>query len=339
MHNPYPYINEHCNREQAPIATAVRRFIETVNEFAGGWIGLSWCTHGNTPRTVWAQSHDSELLTTIATQAARHNVDDDYGIHLNICPRKGRPAGGRGEDHTVLNFPVLWVDVDGKDDSTLHALQAFRPTPNLIVASGGIGHYHAYWLLAYPAPYTPQVARINQGLAVAIGGDTANGKPSSMIRVPGTWNTKPDRRVLSTVVQWNTDKLHHLQAFEWLDAGPEIARPRAPRVETVQPERQVVTAEQVAMMCRNVKPYKDGWKVSCPNPSHGSGKGDNTPSMIVKPGDKGVVIHCFGGCDINQITKALGLPVGSLFSADSRPATGSELRQMWLQKTRSNRIK
>ncbi len=41
----------------------------------------------------------------------------------------------------------------------------------------------------------------------------------------------------------------------------------------------------------------DGWLCCCPVPSHGKGKGDRNPSLLVKDGDVAVLVTCFGGCD------------------------------------------
>lgn len=40
-----------------------------------------------------------------------------------------------------------------------------------------------------------------------------------------------------------------------------------------------------------------GFLVSCPVPSHGKGRGDRNPSLSIADGDKGIIVHCFGGCD------------------------------------------
>jgi hypothetical protein len=54
-----------------------------------------------------------------------------------------------------------------------------------------------------------------------------------------------------------------------------------------------------------------GHKAQCP--AHG----DKTPSLSVKEGDDGrVLIHCFAGCLIEDITAAMGLSMSDLFSAN-----------------------
>ena len=43
----------------------------------------------------------------------------------------------------------------------------------------------------------------------------------------------------------------------------------------------------------------------CPVPGHGQGRGDRNPSLSLSDGDKGLVYHCFAGCESNAIFDAL----------------------------------
>lgn len=61
------------------------------------------------------------------------------------------------------------------------------------------------------------------------------------------------------------------------------------------------------------------WSAKCP--SHA----DRSPSLSVKEGDDGrVLLHCFAGCTVDEITGALGLRVSALFT--DAPATGEGRR-------------
>jgi hypothetical protein len=51
---------------------------------------------------------------------------------------------------------------------------------------------------------------------------------------------------------------------------------------------------------------------------------DRTPSLSVKEGDRGILLKCFAGCSVDEITAALGLQVADLFTdaplpRDQRP--------------------
>lgn len=53
---------------------------------------------------------------------------------------------------------------------------------------------------------------------------------------------------------------------------------------------------------------------------------DKTPSLSVKEGDDGrVLIHCFAGCQIDDIVAATGLTMSDLFSSETRRRHGPKI--------------
>ena len=44
-----------------------------------------------------------------------------------------------------------------------------------------------------------------------------------------------------------------------------------------------------------------GWKAMCRCPAHG----DATPSLSLRQGDRGILVHCFGGCDSADVLREL----------------------------------
>jgi hypothetical protein len=49
-----------------------------------------------------------------------------------------------------------------------------------------------------------------------------------------------------------------------------------------------------------------GWLVRCPCPNHGKGRGDRNPSLSVNDGDdERLLLHCFAGCDFEDILDEL----------------------------------
>ena len=50
----------------------------------------------------------------------------------------------------------------------------------------------------------------------------------------------------------------------------------------------------------------DGYLCHCPVPSHGKGKGDRRPSLLVKDGNSQLLVTCFAGCDCREIMSELG---------------------------------
>ncbi len=53
------------------------------------------------------------------------------------------------------------------------------------------------------------------------------------------------------------------------------------------------------------KPEGAGYLCRCPMRSHGKGRGDLRPSLGVSDGDRGLIVHCFAGCDPRDVLAAL----------------------------------
>jgi putative DNA primase/helicase len=65
------------------------------------------------------------------------------------------------------------------------------------------------------------------------------------------------------------------------------------------------TADRIGVALRGRR-HGRGWLVSCPCPSHGSGRGDRNPSLSISDGDDGkLLMRCFAGCDFTEILDAL----------------------------------
>jgi DNA primase len=60
-------------------------------------------------------------------------------------------------------------------------------------------------------------------------------------------------------------------------------------------------------------------------PSHA----DKSPSLSVREGDRGLLVHCFGGCTVEEICTALALRVADLFhdAPDSRTGYRERVRR------------
>lgn len=103
-------------------------------------------------------------------------------VYVGVLAR-WRRAGGRAA--VVGDGRTLWVDLD--TDSGMRALEGVQPAPNLIVASGGRGHLHAYWVLARAVP-PAMIERANRRLAWALGGDLNSADAARILRPPQTVN-------------------------------------------------------------------------------------------------------------------------------------------------------
>lgn len=81
-----------------------------------------------------------------------------------------------------------------------------------------------------------------------------------------------------------------------------------------------MTAVEFVALLENVRTRGTGkWSARCP--AHG----DKSPSLSIREGDDGrLLVHCFAGCTIDEITAALGLRVSDLFT--DAPETGEKRR-------------
>jgi hypothetical protein len=66
-----------------------------------------------------------------------------------------------------------------------------------------------------------------------------------------------------------------------------------------------------------------GFMCRCPVPSHGNGKGDRHPSLLVKDGDSAPLLKCFAGCDVRDVLVELRRR-GILENAKATHASHSE---------------
>ena len=108
-------------------------------------------------------------------------------VYLGVLPRR-REHGGK--DGLMRHGWPLWADCDTPQATA--ALEAFAPSPSLIVASGSPGHRHAYWLLRRPLELA-DVERANRRLAAALSADGgAVTNAATILRPPSTHNFKGD---------------------------------------------------------------------------------------------------------------------------------------------------
>ncbi len=64
----------------------------------------------------------------------------------------------------------------------------------------------------------------------------------------------------------------------------------------------------------NVHAEGEGYKTSCPVPTHGQGRGDKDPSLSVGVDAEGnVLLKCFANCENEAVVEALGLQMRDLF--------------------------
>lgn len=74
-----------------------------------------------------------------------------------------------------------------------------------------------------------------------------------------------------------------------------------------------MTASELLCRLEAVRPHGRGWSARCP--SHA----DKSPSLSIREGERGLLVHCFGGCTLEEICAALGLSQRDLFFDCGRP--------------------
>jgi putative DNA primase/helicase len=89
--------------------------------------------------------------------------------------------------------------------------------------------------------------------------------------------------------------------------------------------RAMTAAREIALALggRRAQRCADGtWMTCCPVASHGQGRGDRSPSLTLKDGDRRILVKCFAGCDTSSIIAELRRR-GLLSDANDGAKTGA----------------
>ncbi|MDA2910422.1 hypothetical protein MYX04_05780 [Nitrospiraceae bacterium AH_259_D15_M11_P09] len=93
-----------------------------------------------------------------------------------------------------------------------------------------------------------------------------------------------------------------------------------------------MTADRFLPLLDRVRPTSKGWAASCP--AHD----DRHPSLTVKEGDKGLLVKCWTGCDLQAICAALHVRVTDLFyktTSDPRTICAAQQARRHKQRARA----
>ena len=191
------------------------------------WLELR-CIHPMTGKVkvLWSVLGDELTQATILAQSVELNRAG-YGVYFAPCPR--REKQGKAEAAALLS--ALWVDLDCDDDparrtGTMDKLHSFNLPPSAVIDSGN--GLHAYWLLSEPLSLDEdsrkQTAGILRGLFSALDGDPRYVKSvASVMRLPGSVNTKPERGgAVVTLLELHSDRRYLLNDFHWLESQPQV---------------------------------------------------------------------------------------------------------------------
>ncbi|HTC59556.1 MAG TPA: DNA-primase RepB domain-containing protein [Solirubrobacteraceae bacterium] len=207
------------------------------------------------------------------TRAARRITK--LGQHSDVyvgCALRVRPRGTRRD---LAPTALLWADCDSA--RSLAAARAFTPQASMIVASGSLGHAHAYWQLTTPLDIQ-ELEDANRRLAHKLGADVKCADATRILRIPGTWNHKQHRPTPVEIIQ---ETHAHRQLADILDALTPTDR--ASRSEPTilrgsreqDPLHQISPIHYVRLLTGRV-PDREG-KIACPFHD------DDTPSLHAYP--------------------------------------------------------
>lgn len=84
-----------------------------------------------------------------------------------------------------------------------------------------------------------------------------------------------------------------------------------------------MTAEDLLPRLDSVGRSSRGYMARCP--AHG----DKSPSLSIKEGERGLLLKCWAGCTLDEITAAIGIRVADLFfdTSDSHTTYQSRIRR------------
>ena len=117
---------------------------------------------------------------------------ETYNVYFGPALRRS----GNGKKEGISNISNFFSDIDFKDTPRVEAwkrLEEFPVRPGAIVETGG--GFQTYWWLKEPLnpEDIPKTETFNKRLAVYFGGDRGATDISHIMRVPGSFNRKPDR--------------------------------------------------------------------------------------------------------------------------------------------------
>ncbi len=185
----------------------------------------------------------------------------DYDVYFGVNPRQK----GNGTKAGVTEIVALHADVDFKHYSSEKAarsvLDGFELKPSILVNSGG--GLQAYWLLFKPVPTDAMtvnyVESLMERLYFRLGGLDKVQDISRILRVPGTYNNKPEyQRPQVSLEVMESDRRYTLEEFEAvLPPLPETHQAAlAAERDSLPPEEHEVR-ELLSYIPKEGRPYSE----------------------------------------------------------------------------------
>jgi len=163
----------------------VQRYLHALHgrASAGALIEVRYRHRGGMRNAFFAHTDTTVAARTIV----RLGISSD--VYVGVAPRRIRHGG----KNAISEVWALWADLDDVDAH--HVLEQLPVAPAILIASGSIGHVHAYWALQAPVSIAVAAAA-NRRLAAELGSDSgAVTNAATILRPPGSynWGSKGDR--------------------------------------------------------------------------------------------------------------------------------------------------
>jgi hypothetical protein len=181
---------------EAAVAQAGRRmmdpltqegFVEILFGRTAGFIRL---------RAFHPGSKSQETAVVRGHEAVRRFADkwkDTHDVYFSVATTKYGRTSTRSD---VVEIVTAHCDVDAHDKAhqspTFGRIIDFKPTPSIVVFSGG--GFHCYWLSDKPMgpEGIPKVEMMNKALIAKLGGDEGTHDCVRLLRLPETINYKAE---------------------------------------------------------------------------------------------------------------------------------------------------
>jgi hypothetical protein len=146
-----------------------------------GYIELRFRPKGDGPagrRRFFDVCDHDDIVKAVAV------THEHYNVMISCAPRTNNRSGTL-ED--VALACMLWID--GDERVSLEEFLTFDPQPTMIIASGGVGRYHALWGLLEPLAKA-HVKPAHERLLHKLGGDPAPKHAAAVLRPVTSTNWK-----------------------------------------------------------------------------------------------------------------------------------------------------
>ncbi len=240
-------------RHQGAAVTALqseeawRPNIFTVRRALGrrtGWVGLSRLTrHGGSAHAFPLPAEVDEAVAWVRDKASPDATLTWTAAELTAAGAQRINSSERAtvpQKADIAGYSHVVADLDPSDEVPLgryrELLAAFPDPPTMVIASGrGL---HVYWQLSEPVS-AERAAPVLADFIRYFGSDPGTLDPQRQLRIPGTFNPKPDAQRSAVIEVDEPDRRYMLKALEMHVCA---LSPRPPAVLKT-PRRSVVLAD------------------------------------------------------------------------------------------------